>query len=86
MNIGELIADIDHISGSQSSLRLVKQLVFDMAYEGSLLADLDKSLWIHFDLDSAMDDCRNGLTYKNSPESGVIPLNENPETIKVRIG
>jgi type I restriction enzyme S subunit len=74
MNIGELIAGIDQISGSQSSLRLVKQLVFDMAYEGSLLADLDKSLWIHFDLDSAMDDCRNGLTYKNSPESGGLPI------------
>ena len=74
VNIEKLIAEIELISGTQSNLKRVKQLVLDMAYEGSLVAGLDITEWDLINLESAMEECRNGLTYKNLPESGGLPI------------
>ena len=74
MRIREVLNDMELIANSVFGLKLINQLILDLAYEGSLLGDLDKNLWKMIKLESAMSDCRNGLTYKNSPDSGGLPI------------
>ena len=82
MKIQEVLNEIKLIADSVFGLKLVNQFILDLAHDGSLVGDLDKSSWEMIKLESAMSDCRNGLTYKNNPDLRGLPISR-IETSKV---
>ena len=74
MKIQEVLNEIKLIADSVFGLKLVNQFILDLAHDGSLVGDLDKSSWEMIKLESAMSDCRNGLTYKNNPDLRGLPI------------
>jgi type I restriction enzyme S subunit len=74
MKIQEVLNEIKLIGNSAFGLKIVNQFILDLAHDGLLVGDLDTSSWKMIKLESAMGDCRNGLTYKNNPDSGGLPI------------
>ena len=70
----EFIKELELIATSVTGVKLINQHILDLAHDGSLIRELDKSSWKIIKLENAISDCRNGLTYKNNPELRGLPI------------